>query len=999
MDVFNLKMISYNCKHFVSEGPKFEFIDSLTTSHDVVLIQEHWLYQSQLDILSKVGNGFVIEAKSSMDENICRSGRPFGGCAILWNPLLHCNVTPIKCESPRLCGIVMQVESNSFLILNAYMPCDKGYRDHDSFPEFIDVLHEIKLLIDTYDTNFVIIGGDLNTDIRRNSPQAQYLKDFTCDNDLHFGVNSTNVNVPYTYISYMDGVHNSIIDHFVFSANLMEFLESVEIIDNNLFSDHVPLCVEFGVHVTHNKTTSRVYKKRVSWKKAKSQDIDNYKNCLDKLLASVNFNVAAVKCKDKLCKKHNAEISQLYHKVISACAMAADKCIPSTGSVNGSKKCIPGWNQYVSNEKQESLYWHRCWREAGCPRNGDLAEMMRITRARYHKAVKYVKKNRDKIRMEKMAASIAENRHRDFWNEVRKIKGRDNYLPACVDGVNTDNEICDVFSRKYESVYNCVSFDTGDMQNIVDIVNERITCEEIGDVTISVQDVIKCIGYIKSGKSDGYEGLYSDNLIHGCYRLYVILSMLFNAMLVHGESPQSMILGTMIPIPKNKRKSLCNSDNYRSIALSSICSKVLDWIILLKEGKALNSSNRQFGFKADCSTTQCTLMLNETISYYNLHHSSVYTVMLDATKAFDRVNYVKLFRELLHRNVSPITLRLLIDMYTSQKLCVSWGNCMSSLFSVSNGVKQGGVLSPALFAVYIDGLLVELESSGLGCYVGNQYTGALAYADDITLSCPTRYGMQKMLDICENYAKNYNIQFNGKKSQLLFFKGRGCTDNIKGNLKIFGEDLVYCDNATHLGHYISVDNPDLIVSKSCAIFWKNFNIFMSDFGHLHPVIKCQLFEKYCCSFYGSPLWLLHGKEVNNLCIAWRKALRSVWKVDPRTHCDIIHSLSGFEPLLVQLSRRFVKFIKKCLLSENDVVRLVCKVALSNPMSVICCNYRDITYKYGDIFSINIPYQRNVNADINASVIEELIDMRDGFRSCDILSVDEVCDLLVNICIT
>ena len=69
------------------------------------------------------------------------------------------------------------------------------------------------------------------------------------------------------------------------------------------------------------------------------------------------------------------------------------------------------------------------------------------------------------------------------------------------------------------------------------------------------------------------------------------------------------------------------------------------------------------------------------------------------------------------------------------------------------------------------------------------------------------------------------------------------------------------------------------------------------------------------------------------------------------------------------------------------------------MSVICRNYRDITYKYGDIFSINMPYQRNVNADINASVIEELIDMRDGFRSCDILSVDEVCDLLVNICIT
>ena len=59
----------------------------------------------------------------------------------------------------------------------------------------------------------------------------------------------------------------------------------------------------------------------------------------------------------------------------------------------------------------------------------------------------------------------------------------------------------------------------------------------------------------------------------------------------------------------------------------------------------------------------------------------------------------------------------------------------------------------------------------------------------------------------------------------------------------------------------------------------------------------------------------------------------------------------------------------------------------------------IIYNYGDIMSINIPYQRNVNADINASVNEELIDIRDSFRSCDLLSIDEVCDLLVNICVT
>jgi hypothetical protein len=469
-------------------------------------------------------------------------------------------------------------------------------------------------------------------------------------------------------------------------------------------------------------------------------------------------------------------------------------------------------------------------------------------------------------------------------------------------------------------------------------------------------------------------------------------------MLIHGESPESMILGTMIPIPKNKRQSLCNSDNYRSIALSSICSKVLDWVILLKEGKSLNSSKRQFGFKMNSSTTQCTLLLNETISYYNLNHTSVFAVMLDATKAFDRVNYVKLFNELLRRNVSPIILRLLINMYTRQRLCVSWGNCTSSQFSVSNGVKQGGVLSPALFAVYIDGLLAELENSGVGCCVGNQYTGALAYADDITLLCPTLNGMQKMLDICETYANDYNILFNGKKSQLLLFNGRGCNVN-KGILKIFGDELKYCNNAVHLGHFISVDDREFIVKKSCSNFWKSFNMFMTDFGHLHPMLKCQLFDKFCCSFYGSPLWLLHGSAVNDLCIAWRKALRMIWKVHPMTHCDIIQAISGFEPLLIQLCRRFVKFVKKCLHCDNEVVRVVSNIALNNPMSALCCNFRDLNYTYGDVMSTTILHVNTVEVVKDVALLEELINIRNGYMSCDPLSVNEVSDMILHICIS
>ncbi len=99
-------------------------------------------------------------------------------------------------------------------------------------------------------------------------------------------------------------------------------------------------------------------------------------------------------------------------------------------------------------------------------------------------------------------------------------------------------------------------------------------------------------------------------------------------MLIHGIGPESMLLGTMVPIPQNKRQSLCNSDNYRAITLSSIIGKIMDWIILIKEEQSLSSSSLQFGFKGGTSTTQSTFIRNETVSYYNFNHTNVYAVFL-----------------------------------------------------------------------------------------------------------------------------------------------------------------------------------------------------------------------------------------------------------------------------------------------------------------------------------------------------------------------------------
>ena len=281
------------------------------------------------------------------------------------------------------------------------------------------------------------------------------------------------------------------------------------------------------------------------------------------------------------------------------------------------------------------------------------------------------------------------------------------------------------------------------------------------DFVICINDVKEAIANLKLGKSDGEEGLVSDHFINGTMQLQVLITCLFNCMLVHGVCPDTMSCGTMIPIPKDKRKSLDCSDNYRAITLGSIVSKILDSVIMLKEKSALSTSDLQFGFKKKSSTSHCTLAMLETISYYNFQKSDVYVALLDASKAFDRVKYCKLFRLLQKRKISPLVLRLLINMYTNQTLQIRWGAQNSSKFSVSNGVKQGGVLSPILFTVYINELLLKLEEEGIGCRVGNYYAGCLAYADDLTLLAPSKKGLQLMIQTCERFAKDFDIMFNG----------------------------------------------------------------------------------------------------------------------------------------------------------------------------------------------------------------------------------------------
>ncbi len=71
----------------------------------------------------------------------------------------------------------------------------------------------------------------------------------------------------------------------------------------------------------------------------------------------------------------------------------------------------------------------------------------------------------------------------------------------------------------------------------------------------------------------------------------------------------------------------------------------------------------------------------------------------------------------------------------------------------------------------------------------------------------------------------------------------------------------------HLGHSLSTDDDDSIVTAAIAQFLRSFNLISADFGHISPYLQSKLFKQYCCSFYGAPLWLLSSHIVNKACTA------------------------------------------------------------------------------------------------------------------------------------
>ena len=333
------------------------------------------------------------------------------------------------------------------------------------------------------------------------------------------------------------------------------------------------------------------------------------------------------------------------------------------------------------------------------------------------------------------------------------------------------------------------------------------------------------------------------------------------------------------------------------------------------------TNDNQFGFKSGHSTDLCIYALTEFIEYFKSRSTSVYVAFLDASKAFDKISHWTLFKKLIDRHVPLYLVVILCYWYQHQEMTVRWGHCISKSFNVTNGVRQGGVLSPQLFNVYIDGLSDILNKSTIGGSLGGKRINHLLYADDLCIVSLSSAGLQHLLSICDQYCATHSLTFNVRKSVCMFFKSKmnKLCDNVPVVLSRNTIDFVH--ETKYLGVIInsSVKTSSDVVRQTRK-FYAQTNMLLRNFRYCTNDVKCTLFKSFCANMYCCPLWFNStSSTIKKLKTSYNSALRNLLLIKKPYSAStmfVAHGIPSFYELLRTSIYRFADRVSK---NSNSII--------------------------------------------------------------------------------
>ena len=289
------------------------------------------------------------------------------------------------------------------------------------------------------------------------------------------------------------------------------------------------------------------------------------------------------------------------------------------------------------------------------------------------------------------------------------------------------------------------------------------------------------------------------------------------------------------------------------------------------------------------------------------------------------------------------------------------------------------------------------------CHIGRTYCGVFGYADDLAIVSPTLFGLRQMIEICEEYASEMELLFNPKKSKLLCYN---MLLDVKPVVYLCDAIVDVVDSEMYLGNKLYNNIYKTQIDELVCDFERRSNhIIHTFFSMCDSFTLKHLFSTYCESFYGCELFNFTKPYMSKLHISWRKIIRYIFRLSPRTHNYIVSDLGNC--IIGRLYRRLCKYIYNLLHCENITVQQIVKCKLLSPTSIFADNYRYLCNKYNISHSDwyrDMPFITNMicteytnhQYDIFKTVTE-LCELRDGVAHCGVVNRTDICSLLEVLC--
>ena len=292
-------------------------------------------------------------------------------------------------------------------------------------------------------------------------------------------------------------------------------------------------------------------------------------------------------------------------------------------------------------------------------------------------------------------------------------------------------------------------------------------------------EVSRAVSKLKKKKAPGPDGLLAEHLKARGKAVVIWLMNILNATAELESVPTVLKRGVVVPVYKGGGKDPMKIDSYRGITLTSMVAKVLEFLLLqclelvfLEAG--LQHIN-QSAYRRAVSCEDAVFATQEIVAKYLREGSRVYMCLYDLQKAFDSVEYPVLLEKLYDVGVNGKMWRLLKSWYEEGSCQVKLDGRLSDSYHVERGVKQGSVLSLALFLLVMDPLLRQLQVSGVGLSINSFYAGGFLHADDIRTLATSETFLKCQVEMVKEFADQNLLKLNVSKCEIVVFSTQSST--------------------------------------------------------------------------------------------------------------------------------------------------------------------------------------------------------------------------------